>query len=150
MTSRVPIKRLAQAMANRLLPVKSSAPATTTRTSPRLKLKPPNKRVTPKPKLALVITTVKKRAPSEMKAPARTARARSVTASVRAFATPSCSARRAISRGGCASTRGGGSIAIRPVNELSDHCINHREAELFRSESKTCWFFCGIWPRPPK
>lgn len=92
--------RLAQAIARRLFPVKSSAPATTTRTSPRQKLKPPSKRVTPKPRPALVTTTVKKRAPSEINAPASIASTTSVTVSVCAFTTPRRSTMRAISRGG--------------------------------------------------
>ncbi len=39
--------RLAQAMTIRLLPVNSSAPATTTRMRPRQKAKPPTRRATP-------------------------------------------------------------------------------------------------------
>ncbi len=66
---------------------------------------PPSRRVMPKPRPDPVTTTVKNSAPSEMNAPASTASTKSVTVSVCAFATPSRSTMRAISRGGCASAR---------------------------------------------
>jgi hypothetical protein len=55
------------------LPVHSSVPPIMTRISPRLKATPPTRRLTPHPSTGLVTATVKNRAPSAMKAPARIA-----------------------------------------------------------------------------
>ena len=101
------MSRLAQAIAIRLLPVNSSAPATTTRIRPRLKERPPSRRAGPKPRSLPVITTRNRKAPSEMKAPASTESTNRVSASVRAFATPARATSCAISRGAWASVSGG-------------------------------------------
>jgi hypothetical protein len=86
----------------RLSPVNSSAPPITTRISPSANTVPPSKRVTPKGRaspLPVVIVTVIKIAPKAMKAPARTASAKSVMVSRPAFCTPTLSANTAMSCG---------------------------------------------------
>src|SRR5687768_5493918 len=55
-TSRVVSARCAQAMASRLLPVKSSAPATTTSTSPSENTSPPSTREAAKPSVGSLAT----------------------------------------------------------------------------------------------
>jgi hypothetical protein len=89
-TSRTRISPLAHAIASRLLPVKSSAPATTTSTSPRQNPRPPKRRVMPKPSADWVMITVEKIAPMETNAPASTPSTRRVSVSVWALATPPC------------------------------------------------------------
>jgi hypothetical protein len=71
-TWRVVTHPSAHAIASRLLPVKSSAPATVTSTSPSEKLRPPSSRVAAKPRPASLATSVNISAPSPMKAPAST------------------------------------------------------------------------------
>ena len=58
-TSSVVILPSAQAMASRLLPVKSSAPAITTSSSPRQNTTPPSTRCAAKPRVASDTTRVK-------------------------------------------------------------------------------------------
>jgi hypothetical protein len=89
--------RAAHAMTIRLLPVKSSAPPTTTSTRPRLKTTPASTRMDPEGESpAPARATVKKTAPSAMKAPARTLRTESAERSKAAFRAPASSARSAI------------------------------------------------------
>jgi hypothetical protein len=96
---------LAQAITIRLLPVKSSAPPTTTSTRPSAKTRPPSARTGPPGPEIPASTVVANMPPSPMKAPPSTARANSVTASRRVLAAPISSALRAISGGSNASTR---------------------------------------------
>ena len=97
------ISRDAQAIDTKLLPVNSSAPATTTRIRPSENASPPSNRVTPKPSSESVTTTRKNTAPSEMKAPASTASTSTLSRSAVALATPTDSTRAAISLGDQAS-----------------------------------------------
>ena len=100
------IRPLAKAMTIRLLPVNSSAPATTTAMRPRQKTRPPNSLTRPKPMPAAdkpVVTIVAKIAPHAIKAPASTARANMVGVLSSALATPTLSMRLAIFAGGNAS-----------------------------------------------
>src|SRR5262249_53721224 len=88
----------------RLLPVNSSAPATTTRIRPSENVNPVSSRATPYgmalPPAPVVVANA---APSAMNAPASTASTNVVTTPAPAFATPTRSAFTAISGGGRAS-----------------------------------------------
>ena len=85
--------------------MKSSAPATTTRIRPSENATPPRRRTTPNGTSALpAVTVVAKIAPSAMKAPARTDRANVLAVDMPHLTTPTCSAFRAISTGGSASS----------------------------------------------
>src|SRR5262245_40216675 len=89
----------------RLLPVKSSAPATTTSTRPSEKAIPASRRTTPKGRSPPpAATVVEKTAPSAMNAPASTPSVSVVRAESPAFASPTASALRATSGGGSASS----------------------------------------------
>jgi len=92
-------------MTIRLLPVKSSAPATTTRMRPSEKVTPAMSRVAPKGRSAVpAVAVVAKIAPRAMKAPARTASASVAGVESPAFVTPTSSAFLAMSCGGSASS----------------------------------------------
>ncbi len=93
------MKRLAHAMATRLLPVKSSAPATTTSIRPSEKVIPPMTLVGPRPRPLSVMARVAKAAPTPMKAPASTERAMVLENDSRALATPRSRTLPAISSG---------------------------------------------------
>ena len=112
-SSGVETLRLAQAMMISVLPVNSSAPAMTTRTSPRLNATPPSIRVGPKPSSASVTVTVNSIAPSEMKAPASPASTSVDTRSMRALAAPTRSQASAICGGSSASNETAGWSGIR-------------------------------------
>ena len=86
------------------LPVKSSAPATTTRMSPSEKARPARRRATPAGSSdASADTVTEKMAPSAMKAPASTPSVSIVSVSCPALRTPVASARAAIWGGSRAS-----------------------------------------------
>ena len=85
--------------------MKSSAPATTTSISPSENASPPRRRSTPNGTSAPpAVTVVAKIAPSAMNAPASTASANVFAVDMPALTTPTCSALRAISTGGSASS----------------------------------------------
>jgi hypothetical protein len=90
---------LAQAIAIRLLPVKSSAPAMTTRIRPSEKTSPPNTREAAKPSDASLATSVNINAPRPTKAPASTPSSACVAHGSRALATPTSRTRAATSCG---------------------------------------------------
>jgi hypothetical protein len=89
-----------QAMTTRLLPVNSSAPPTTTSTSPRENANPASIRPGPNPKELPVRASVENMAPNAMNAPASTPSARVGTAGRVAFLTPICSTSSATWAGG--------------------------------------------------
>lgn len=86
-------------MTNRLLPVNSSAPATTTSKSPSEKTKPPTTCALANPSVASDLTSTNNIAPKPMKAPASTPNNSKGQAAMRALAMPTCSTRRATSAG---------------------------------------------------
>ena len=87
---------LAHAMTIRLLPVNSSAPATTTSSSPSENTIPPTSRCAANPRLASLATRVNISAPSPMKAPAITPSSADVDHGKRVFCTPTVRTRSAI------------------------------------------------------
>ena len=87
---------LTQLMRIRLLPVKSSAPAITTRISPSENPIPASHLVGPYPRVEPVEIVVASTAPRPMKAPANTPRTKSVTPGAFAFVTPFVSTNPAI------------------------------------------------------
>ncbi len=99
----------------RLLPVKSSAPATTTRIRPRQNTSPPNNFVIPKGSTPAVpaVTVVAKTAPRAINAPARTASKNVLMASMFALFNPTCSALTAIAGGSRASKVGSVGVVMR-------------------------------------
>jgi hypothetical protein len=89
----------AQAMAIRLLPVNSSAPATDTSSRPSENASPPISRCAAKPSEASLATSVNIIAPRPMKAPASTPSSASVRGGRRALRTPTSLTRCAICAG---------------------------------------------------
>jgi hypothetical protein len=89
----------AQAIARRLLPVNSSAPATITSTSPSENTRPPPICAAAKPSVASALTITNNIIPRPMKAPASVPSIKSGSVAMRAFATPTVSMRRATSLG---------------------------------------------------
>jgi hypothetical protein len=89
----------AQAIAIRLLPVKSSAPATMTRMRPSENTNPPSRRDAAKPSAVSLATSVNINAPRPMKAPANTPSSACVSHGRRALTTPTLLMRAAMSCG---------------------------------------------------
>jgi hypothetical protein len=85
--------------ARRLLPVNSSAPATTTSSNPREKTRPPTSCVAAKPSVVSAPTITNSIEPRPMKAPASTPSISRGSVAMRAFATPTVAIRRATSLG---------------------------------------------------
>src|SRR5688572_8445919 len=119
----------------RLLPVKSSAPATTTRIRPSENATPPSRRSTPNGTSdPPAVTVVAKMAPRAMKAPARTESASVSAVDISALPTPTCSAFRAISRGGSASrpvgVNTGSATVLEVVSGVADGTVCTDRAPL--------------------
>src|SRR6266567_536524 len=95
--SRVLIFPSAQAIARRLFPVNSSAPATTTRISPRENATPPSACLAANPREGSDLTITKYNAPRPMKAPAKILSINIESSGRRALATPIVSTFAAIS-----------------------------------------------------
>ena len=95
----VPTRPLAHAITMRLLPVNSSAPATTTSNSPSENARPPSSRDTANPGEGSLATSVNIIAPSPMKAPPSNPSRNSVGNGRPTLSTPMALTRWAISRG---------------------------------------------------
>ncbi len=93
------IRRSTAAITINALPVKSSAPPTTTRISPSAKATPPSTRCGPKPGSAPAIAMHQKAAPKPMKAPASRASVAIRCRGSAALTTPAVSISAAISAG---------------------------------------------------
>ena len=89
----------AHAMASRLLPVNSSAPATITSSSPSEKTSPPPICAAAKPRVASALTITNNIVPRPMNAPASVPSIKSGSVAMRALATPTVSMRSATSLG---------------------------------------------------
>ena len=98
-TSAVLIRPSAQAIASRLLPVNSSAPATTTSSRPSENTRPPTSWLAARPSVASARTITNSIEPRPMKAPASTPSISRGSVAMRALATPTVSTRRATSSG---------------------------------------------------
>jgi hypothetical protein len=98
-TWRVLTQPSAQAIASRLFPVKSSAPATVTRIRPSEKAIPPTSREVAKPSVGSDATSVYMSAPSPMNAPASTPSIATVRNGICALTTQKSLTRPAICRG---------------------------------------------------
>ena len=104
--------RLAAAITMSMLPVNNSAPPTTTRMRPSEKLRPPMSREIPGASPVPAVTAVENTAPREMNTPPSTASANRRGNGSAALATPTVSARSAISAGSNASSPCGVSVSI--------------------------------------
>ena len=98
-TSYVLTVPFAHAIASRLLPVNSSAPATEIRISPSENATPPSSLVAAKPSDASLAISANMSAPRPMKAPANMPSSDSVKSGRPALTTPNSPTRRAISFG---------------------------------------------------